>query len=74
MYADITLTPGAVISGCSMIENFSGQKQREQEKRESFSSWKTFNISGTMVLGPFDEKAAMKGAGIVPNAVVEGVI
>ena len=26
------------------------------------------------VLGPFDEKAAMNGAGFVPNCVLEGVM
>lgn len=35
---------------------------------------RTLRISGTTVLGPFDEKAAMKGAGFVPNTVVARVM
>lgn len=34
----------------------------------------TLRISGVMVLGPFDENAAMKGAGLVPIRVVTGKI
>jgi hypothetical protein len=35
---------------------------------------KTFRISGTIVFGPLDENAAMKGAGLVCNFVVGYVI
>lgn len=31
--------------------------------------WRTLRISGVIVLGPREEKAAMNGAGFVPSSV-----
>lgn len=43
-------------------------------KEQKCTANETLRISGVMVLGPFDEKAAMNGAGLVPNFVVAGVM
>lgn len=39
-----------------------------------FVSDETFRISGTIVFGPLDENAAMKGAGLLCNCVLGCVI
>lgn len=53
-----------------MTETFKGKVSRPSYDEQNCNSIKTLRISGVMVLGPFDENAAMNGAGFVPNFVV----
>lgn len=51
-----------------MIE--SNCKEKSLHDEQKCNVIRTLRISGVMLLGPFDENAAMNGAGFVPNIVV----
>lgn len=78
LHAANILSPGAVISGCWAKRVFSklAFKLLHFRWRKTHDIYRliTFRISGEIVLGPLLVKAAMKGAGLVSNTVLAGMI